>query len=201
MKPQPTLPGTVKSSAKAALMVIDAQKDFLSPQAPYQCVNSAHVIDRIARAIQMARKHQIPIVFTREVHAADGSDYGMEAAIGEPPHCLAGSTGIEIIDELKPQPSDIVIDKRRYSAFLHTPLETCLKNLGNPELFITGFCTNACVYCTAIDAFQLDYRVHIIQECVSATSHSNHQIGLAMLRTIWEGLVISLEEFQRAVCR
>ncbi|NPV86555.1 MAG: cysteine hydrolase [Anaerolineae bacterium] len=201
MKPQPTPPGTAKLSAKAVLMVIDAQKDFLSPQAPYQCVNSASVIDHISKAIQIARKHHIPVVFTREVHAADGSDYGMEAVIGEPPHCIAGSAGMEIIDELKPQPGDIVIDKRRYSAFLHTPLETCLNSLGNPVLYITGFCTNACVYCTAIDAFQLDHHVYVIEECVSATSHSNHQMGLAMLRAIWEKLVISLEEFQQAICQ
>lgn len=201
MKPQPTPPGTVNPSAKAALMVIDAQKDFLSPQAPYQCVNSTQVIDRIARAIQMARKHQIPVIFTREVHAADGNDYGMEAEIGEPPHCIAGSAGMEIVDELKPQFGDIVIDKRRYSAFLHTPLEARLNRLGNPELFITGFCTNACVYCTAIDAFQLDHRVRVIEECVSATSHSNHQMGLAMLRAIWKGLVVSLEGFQQTICQ
>jgi nicotinamidase-related amidase len=178
---------------RAVVLVIDAQNDFLAPGAPYACINAGQTIANIASILYIARHNQIPVIFTREAHAPDGRDYGMEALIGEPPHCVTGTTGIEIIDPLKPRENEAVIDKTRYDGFLGTPLELLLHHYGRPTLFVTGFTTNACVLYTTMSAFQRDFPVHVIEECVSGTSLAYHELGLNTMRSISPEIVISLQ--------
>ena len=177
----------------AVVLVIDAQNDFLSPGAPYTCINAEQTISNIAAFLQAARQLKVPIIYTREAHASNGCDYGLEAAIGEPPHCVKGTSGIEIVQPLNPQSNDAVIDKTRYDGFLGTPLDLLLHSYGQPTLFITGFTTNACVLYTTMGAFQRDFSTHVIAECVSATSREYHELGLNTLRSISSEIVISMQ--------
>jgi ureidoacrylate peracid hydrolase len=61
------------------------------------------------------------------------------------------------VDELTPQPGDIVIVKTRYSGFSRTALDAGLQRRGIRYLFFTGIATNVCVESTLRDAFFLDY--------------------------------------------
>jgi len=63
----------------------------------------------------------------------------------------------EVVDELRPQPGDVVIDKTRYSGFCGTPLDSVLRTRGIKTLFFVGIATNICVESTLRDAFFLDY--------------------------------------------
>lgn len=185
MQPSPPQP-------RAVVLVIDAQNDFLAPGAPYACIHSQQTIANIAAFLKAARQLSLPIVYTREAHAPDGRDYGLEAVIGEPPHCVSGTPGIEIVDLLTPLPHETVIDKIRYDGFLGTPLAWILHAWGRPTLFITGFTTNACVLYTTMSAFQRDFPVHVIAECVSGTSQAFHETGLNAMRSIAPEIVISM---------
>ena len=68
-----------------------------------------------------------------------------------------GTWDFAIVDELAPQPGDIVIVKTRYSGFSRTPLDAELQGRGVRYLFFTGIATNVCVESTLRDAFFLDY--------------------------------------------
>jgi len=183
----------------AVVLVIDAQNDFLAPSAPYPCVNADLVVANIAQAVKTARDANIPVIFTREAHSISGADYGMEFVEGAPSHCVEGTPGFEIVPELKPLAGEFVIDKRRYNAFLGTHLDLVLNLFGRPTLFITGLTTNVCVHYTAAEAFQRDYQVHVIRECVSATSDEKHKMGLRMLDFISTRIVINLENFYSSI--
>ena len=61
------------------------------------------------------------------------------------------------MDELKPQPQDIVIVKTRYSGFLGTTLDSQLRMRGIQYLFFTGIATNVCVESTLRHGYFLDY--------------------------------------------
>lgn len=177
----------------AVVLVIDAQNDFLSPGAPYACINAEQTISNIAAFLQAARQQRVPVIYTREAHAPNGQDYGLEAVIGEPPHCVTGTSGFEIVRALSPQTNDAIIDKTRYDGFLGTPLELLLHSYGKPTLFITGFTTNACVLYTAMSAFQRDFPVLVIADCVSGTSRDYHELGLNTMRSISAEIVVSLK--------
>lgn len=182
-------------TSNLVLLVIDPQRDFLDHDAPYRCINSGEILSNIREILQSAREAGMPIIFTREAHNPDGNDYGMEAQIGQPPHCVIGTKGFEIVSEISPAPNEIVINKRRYDAFLGTPLDMYLRKFDNPTLYVAGFTTNVCVHYTAISAFQYDYRVRVLKDCVSATSKEKHETGLRMLEFISHDLVSSKNKF------
>lgn len=170
----------------AAILVIDSRNDFLSTGEPYSCINTQGTIPSIVSLLELARQRQnIPIIFTREAHAPDGRDYGMEAVIGTP--------GIEIVEPLTPLENEAVTDKTRYDGFLGTPLDLLLHSLGRPSLFVTGLTTNACMLYTTMGAFQRDFPVHVIEECVSGTSQKNHELRLNTMRSISDEIMISLQ--------
>lgn len=61
------------------------------------------------------------------------------------------------MDELVPQPGDIVLPKPRYSGFFNTPLDSILRSRGIRHLVFTGIATNVCVESTLRDGFFLEY--------------------------------------------
>ena len=61
------------------------------------------------------------------------------------------------MDELVPQPGDIVLPKSRYSGFYNTPLDSMLRSRGIRHLIFTGIATNVCVESTLRDGFFLEY--------------------------------------------
>jgi nicotinamidase-related amidase len=145
--------------------------------------------------LQKARELGASIIFTREAHLKDENDFGLELEIGQPPHCVVGTEGFDIVSELSPLPNEIVIDKKRYDAFLGTPLDIYLRSHENPTIYITGFATNVCVHYTAVSAFQYDYRIKVLQDCVSATSQEKHEMGLRMLEFISPELIGNKRQF------
>jgi nicotinamidase-related amidase len=71
---------------------------------------------------------------------------------------------VEIYDELKPQPGDLVVAKPRYSAFYGTDLEAILRSKGIDTLIISGTVTNVCCESTTRDAFSRDDKVIFLSD-------------------------------------
>ena len=152
--------------------------------------------------IAAARRAQVPIVFSQEVHRADGLDGGRllwdgrsgwvtgkhpRAAPGESPAppCIEGTKGFEIVDELAPQRGDMRILKRRFSIFVGTELDMNLRRLGvDDTLLIAGVCSDVCVLWTTGDAYQRDYKVLVLENCVAGTSAQHHKAALTVIRTL-----------------
>ncbi|MEI2603165.1 pyrimidine utilization protein B [Erwinia aphidicola] len=68
-----------------------------------------------------------------------------------------GGWDYELVDELTPQPGDIVLPKPRYSGFFNTALDSMLRSRGIRHLVFTGIATNVCVESTLRDGFFLEY--------------------------------------------
>ena len=68
-----------------------------------------------------------------------------------------GTWDYAIIDELAPNPGDIVIPKTRYSGFFNTSVDSVLRSRGIRNLAFTGIATNVCVESSLRDAFHLEY--------------------------------------------
>jgi maleamate amidohydrolase len=89
-------------------------------------------IDQMVRLLNAARPARIAIFFTRYVVNPVNDDVGMfhrkigaGMGRGENPY-FAGTHGAEIVANLKPLPNEIAIDKKKFSAFLETPLLSLL---------------------------------------------------------------------------
>ena len=90
-------------------------------------------------------------------------------------------------------PDDIVIVKKRYSAFHDTNLDSILRNLGRDTIIICGCMTNVCCGHTARDAFSHDYKV-IFGSDINATDLPDiHEYELKTLRRAF-ALVVGFDE-------
>ena len=177
--------------AVPALLVIDMQHDFVDENGAIPCEGAALVVPKIKQLIEEARRSSIPVIFTQELHRPQRVDFGRELDGNEPLHCIEGSKGAEIVEELAPEKSDYVVPKRRYSGFFGTDLNILLRGLGVDTLYITGAATDVCVYLTAMDAHQFDFKVRIPSDCVSGTSGAAHEAALAAVERLQKGAVTS----------
>jgi len=82
---------------------------------------------------------------------------------------VEGTWGWEIIDELKPEPGDLVVKKARYSGFAGTTLENQLNGLDIRHIFFTGVATNVCVESTAREAYFREFWPILIEDAMDHT--------------------------------
>jgi nicotinamidase-related amidase len=178
---------------RTAVIVIDMQNDFVGEEAVIPCRCTDNLIQNIKTLIDFCHEKHVPVIYTKEAHRADKIDFGRELDGDEPEHCLEGSKGIEIIEELAPGAEDYVIMKRRYSGFFQTDLQILLDGLNTDTLIITGAATDVCVRATATDAQQYGYHVFVPRDCVAGTSPKQHEAALENIRYVL-GKVITLSD-------
>lgn len=102
-----------------------------------------------------------------------------------PPHNLAGSTGrnlygtlASLYDTHQAQENVYWIDKRHYSAFSGTDLDIRLRERGITDIYLTGVCTDICVLHTAVDAYNLGYRLFVFRDAVASFDPIGHDWAL-----------------------
>lgn len=176
-----------------ALLIVDMQHDFVDSDGAIPCDDAPQLVPRIKELIRQAHEARIPIIYTKEIHRPQRVDFGRELDGDEPIHCIEGTLGAEIVADLAPSKEDYVIEKRRYSGFFGTDLHILLQGLGVDTLYITGAATDICVYLTAMDGHQFDFKVKIIRECVAGTSENAHRAALSAIERLQRGSVVSFD--------
>lgn len=163
---------------QSAIVVVDMQNAFASKHgmldiAGADISGAPGVVSVISQVLSTARRAGMPIVYLQMGYQPDLSDSGgpqspnwhKELGI-RLMNCrpelkgklvTQGTWDFAIVDELAPQPGDIVIVKTRYSGFARTPLDAELRARGIRYLFFTGIATNVCVESTLRDAFFMEY--------------------------------------------
>ena len=120
--------------AKTALIIVDMENDFVAEGAPLRAKMAPEVVPPLQRALVHARRTGMRVIFTTHAHRRDGCDMGVfgrsKPPIVEHMALVDGEQGIEIYDELKPLPHEVVIKKRRFSAFYGTDLDIILRSSG-----------------------------------------------------------------------
>jgi nicotinamidase-related amidase len=175
----------LRSPERTALLVIDMQNDFLLQGAPVEVPGGRGLVPLIAGLASQCRSANYPVIYTQEMHRSDQSDFGVELEF-EPPHCLEGSGGEEIVSGLTVTTADIVIrPKRRYDAFLGTDLGIVLRAHGIENLLVTGVCTDVCVLSTVQHARNLDYRCFVLGDGVAGTTEQRHASALECMSNVF----------------
>lgn len=177
-----TLPARPEAIAFApqetALIVVDMQNAYASQGgyldlAGFDVSATAPVIANIKRAISSARAAGVKVIFFQN---GWDNQYVEAGGQGSPnwhksnalktmrkrPELMGkllakGDWDYDLVDELQPQPGDIVIPKPRYSGFFNTQLDSLLRSYGIHHLVFTGIATNVCVESTLRDGFFLEY--------------------------------------------
>ena len=96
---------------------------------------------------------------------------------------LEGTYDWQIVDEVAPQPGEIVVKKHRSSAFIGTDLDMILRSNGIKSVVSVGVATEGCVESTARDAQFFDYYSIVLRDCVGTDSHEIHEAALLVMST------------------
>jgi nicotinamidase-related amidase len=143
--------------------------------------------DNAKRLIAAARGAGVSVVFIQEVHRPDLTDFGRELDGEEEIHCLEDHPDTAISDDIGYRPDDILIRKRRYSAFFGTELSIVLKGLKAETLILIGGLTDVCVHYTFVDAHQSDYYTRVVEDCVIGSSRAAHDASLNAMEYLQSG--------------
>ena len=177
-----------------ALVVVDMLYDFIDGS--LACLNADAAVKATLRYIdsqtkgQGGEEHEIldtfPILFVRDHHPADHSSF-MEYGGTWPAHCVTGTRGAEIHDELKPYArEELTFDKgcdkavEQYSGFegVNTAgqsLGEILELMDTTDVYVCGIATEFCVRNTCEDLLKAGFRVHLLKECIAYVDHQGHQ--------------------------
>jgi len=175
---------------RTALLIIDAQQDFLTMAHDGAAERALPAIEQL---VTHARAAGTPVVFTQEVHRPQLVDFGRELDGDEPVHCVEGTPGADLVVDVRLREREWVIRKRRYSAFFATDLDLLLRGLGVSTIVACGLLTDVCVHYSCIDAHQFDYRVHVVPEACAGSSAAAAQAAVAAIAYLQSGAVLELE--------
>ena len=164
---------------RTALIVVDMQNSFCKKGGMMDFFGkldegmTKRVIAIDKKVIDACRRIRIKIIYLRMTYGRDLLDAGGPespnywkqgglVAMRKNPELkgkflTSGTWDWEIIDELKPQPEDTIVNKSRYSGFVNTELDTVLKKFNIKYTVFIGLFTNVCVESTLRDAFFHEY--------------------------------------------
>jgi ureidoacrylate peracid hydrolase len=212
--------------ARTAVLVVDMQNDFGSEggmfhRAGIDISPIRGVVAPTAAVLRAARQAGLRVIYLKMEYRGDLSDAGADdspnrikhrrLALGELVPAPGGEGRIlirdtwntQIVDELAPEPGDIVVSKHRYSGFYQTDLDTILKTLGLQYLVVTGCTTSVCVESTIRDAMVRDYSCILLADCTAEPigqdlPRSNYEASLLVIQRLF-GWVSTSSELEQAL--
>jgi len=150
---------------KPAVIIVDMVKDNVDVDSPYALGEEGRkIIPNLQRLAAFARERKYPLVFANDSYRE--TDLVFKGAMKA--HAIEGTPGDEVIEELKPQGSDIVLPKRRFSAFFRTDLDFTLRELGVDTIAVGGINTEVCVYMTVFDGITNGFRAIFLSDCCAS---------------------------------
>jgi ureidoacrylate peracid hydrolase len=176
--------------AKTALVVVDMQNGFMKHEVAHAPCAMAHEIvpniNRLAEAVRGAGGAVVWIqtAYTDETLTSWSTLYGMVGPRGEERRRRSlsrDSQGYALFPELKVEAADLIVEKKRYSAFIQgsSDIETVLRQRDLDTLLITGTVTNVCCESTARDAMMLNFKTIMITDGNAANTDEDHNAALS----------------------
>lgn len=208
-------------SASTAIVAVDMHRGHLDPSVatmPASHEDCERVIKHSNDILDFARLRNIPVIHVILIHrnipgfGSEGMKVGFWRAVQDAMkeedrlspgrksttaiHNLEGSPGTQIIPDLL-SPTDYVINnKKRLDCFYGTDLEILLRTLGIETVVLMGINTNTCIMNTAFSAFNRDFQVAVISDCVASMYGEDlHVLGLENIKRCL-GYVLTVEEFK-----
>jgi len=172
---------------KKALIVIDYVYDFVADDGKLTCGAPAQAIEQtVAGIIEEFSDNKDFIVIASDCHA-EGDTFTPEHGLF-PAHCICGTEGCTLYGTAKDAAEKVAkeqllsVDKQRYSAFAGTNLDMKLRERGVNEVYLVGVCSDICVLHTAVDAYNLGYKIFAYEEGVASFNADGHAFALAHLK-------------------
>jgi ureidoacrylate peracid hydrolase len=184
--------------ASTALVIIDMQRDYcceggIFDKMGFDIKAASLLAPRLSDFAGKVRPLLRHIIFVRMEHNPHMRSPALEEQYGR--------TGVKVIREaayselyvVKPGQGDIVVPKYRYSAFVSTYFDQCLRSNGIRTLVLSGVATNVCIESTARDGFMKDYHIVVPEDMTEGTSAEAKKWSLFNIDTFFGEVVDSTD--------
>ena len=179
---------------RPALLIIDVNYNFTGDK-PEPILDSVRrfrtscgeegweAVYRIRELLAEARKKHLPIFYTTAEENRSNSTLMVGGWAAKSNRTTEDMTeqwekANEIVEEIAPQPGDIIVHKQKPSAFFGTALMSMLNEVHADTVLVCGTTTSGCVRASVIDAFSYNMKVSVVEECVFDRGQASHKINL-----------------------
>ena len=159
----------------AALLVMDMQRSIVAR------LGDDAVVQRAGAAIAAARAAGVPVIYVRVAFRPgfpEVSTRNKTFGALRDSDMLGDDDAIAIHPALAPQPGEVVVDKRRVSAFAGSDLDVVLRAADVDELVLCGISTSGVVLSTLRAAADLDYRLTVLRDACADGDPEVHRVLL-----------------------
>ncbi len=182
------------STQNTALLVMDVQEAIVK-----RLGDNSPFLHSVKQAIQTARENKIPIIyvvvgFRKGFPEASPNNKSFSALKKNPAMSLDTEDATRVHSSVAPHPDDIIITKKRVSAFTGSDLEVVLRSLGINHLVLTGIATSGVVLSTLREAADKDYLLTVLSDCCNDMDDEVHRV-LTTKIFIRQAEVITAEEW------
>jgi nicotinamidase-related amidase len=186
----------MEQQSKTALLVMDVQAGIVA-----MLPETAAILSTTAKAIAKARDRKIPVIYVVVGFRQGAPEVSLNnkgfAASKERFASIDMAEFMKVHEDLNPQADDVVVTKRRVSAFTGSDLEVILRAYGIQHLVLTGIATSGVVLSTLREAADKDYRITVLADCCADGDEEVHRV-LTTKVFPRQADVLTVEEWQTA---
>lgn len=161
--------------AQTALLVMDMQEMILQ-----SLPDAATLVANTSAAIAAARANNIPVIYVvvgfRQNLDEINPNNKVFAGFGQQLANIDMEQWKKIHTDLAPSEKEVVVVKKRFSAFAGSDLEIVLRSKGIQHLVLTGVVTSGVVLSTALEAADKDYQLTILADACQDRDEEVHQL-------------------------
>jgi nicotinamidase-related amidase len=166
---------TADQSPAGALLVMDVQGAMTASLS-----DGPAYLDRLSRVIDAARSARIPVIYVvvrfRDGYPEVSPRNKSFSQIQGSGRLLESDPGSGLDPAVAPRDGEVVVTKKRVSAFAGSDLQVVLRAQGIEELILTGIATSGVVLSTLRAAADMDYRLTVIADCCADRDDEVHRV-------------------------
>jgi len=165
----------MKQTQNTALVVLDVQTGIIA-----KLPNAGQLIDNVAKAIKKARESTIPVIYVvvgfRQGAPEISPDNKSFAAGKERFGQIDMADFMTVHPAIAPQAGEVIVTKRRVSAFTGSDFEVILRSFNIKHIVLTGVATSGAVLSTLREAADKDYGLTVIEDCCADGDEEVHRV-------------------------
>lgn len=170
MSPDPS-----PSAGETALLIMDAQTGVVD-----RVPGSTNILPQLARALEVARTNRITVIYVtvqfRPGHPEVIARNKTFAAVAEANGLREGDPSTAVHPAVAPQPGDLIVAKRRISAFAGSDLDVLLRSLQVTRLVLAGIATGGVVLSTVREAADRDFELVVLSDACADGEAEVHSV-------------------------
>ncbi|MBL8626173.1 MAG: cysteine hydrolase [Myxococcales bacterium] len=182
----------------AALVVMDYQTAVVEMTTP----TPDDLLARTASLLADARAAGVRVIYVvvgyRDGYPEVGPHSPTFGPVRDGGRFAEGAPGTAVHAALAPRPGDVVVTKRRVSAFFGTDLDLILRANGTKTLILAGIATSGVVLSTVRHATDADYRVVVVEDCCADRDAEIHRVLMERVFARWTTVVKAADVFAPA---